>query len=86
MNVTFLGGVIIKEVSFSQPKLNYTLYFAPRWTSWDIEQNPWFGNNPYSIYSSSNPLLAGDMDYWSPGLLSFQYAVDDIFIKVTVKI
>ena len=51
----------------------------------DLSDEAWYKNDPYSKTSDIYEATGGDTNYWSSGLLSLQYAIDDTFIKVNTR-
>ena len=77
----FLGGVHLSELDVNQKKFKYTIYVRDRGgVDWNTDDF-WPSDGPYGTLSDLND-IPGKPNYWSSGFLTFQYALDTLFLQV----
>ncbi|VDN02264.1 unnamed protein product [Thelazia callipaeda] len=80
----YIAGVVFNEFNRSISRLSYTLRVRqtedPQ-THWYVGNEIWESGGPYEVLSDQFPVNLIP-NYWSMGILSLQYAIDVVFLKI----
>uniref|UniRef100_A0A7E4WE17 ABC transporter domain-containing protein n=1 Tax=Panagrellus redivivus TaxID=6233 RepID=A0A7E4WE17_PANRE len=81
----YIGGIYISNMNISTRQFNYRIFVRDKVDSYWHTNNFWPDGGPYGEIDVSNEDIPKSPPYWTSGFLSFQRALDSIFLKMVGK-